>query len=361
MPEPAPLPESVTVPESVAVPESGTVPESVTVPESAVGVGAPMLPGNDSAVALDGPAMVRQPSGPAPTPSGGEVASVASMPPHAESLSTEVVHEETSDDDESPTQPPLLTVRPFRYLALGLLAAALLLQFVHPVAAAGVAGAGCVALIAWSMIAVVNAHRARPATTHGRAPRASTLLCAWLIAPVLAVPGVLGLMQLRDAVDAASEVDRDAATLTLSAAVFGFVVVGLIVVYLPYAKLGVASKWIGADATKFRRWFYGPLVTVLLTLTGLVLYGLSGDENVADAPGADALFAGVNSDGYGLILLIALPSVVWLLMGFRAMVDIEEATAHQHRRRRDDEPKASVTAYLAAQGVPAAATATESD
>jgi hypothetical protein len=235
--------------------------------------------------------------------------------------------------EEAPPR-PLLATRPLRLVAIGANIASV------PVAlAAGtdpslamlatlVAAVCFLALVAWSGTVVSNVGRARAANQHHQPPRPIVAAGSWFIAPALAVPGWLLLYRLDQWVEDAPFDQQADRSVMFGVAVIAFSLCLLVAMYQPYRVLGRASRWINGDSAKFRRWFVAPFVGGFvggLLAVAVTLAMAAGEPPEVGDPSIVAA-AGV------WVLGAALPWLAWLICASRAMIDLEEAVGHQHRR-----------------------------
>jgi hypothetical protein len=185
-----------------------------------------------------------------------------------------------------------------------------------------------VLVMTWSAMVVSNVGRVRSANLQSEPPRPALAAASWLLAPALMIPGWVGMYRLDQWVDDATVDQQGGRSTIFAAAVIVAAVTMMIALYQPYRILGRASAWVSSDRSKFRKWFTAPYIAALVGLIGAVLASLSIAGSSVDELDGPQPFVAV-----GFILLASiLPWLAWVICGSRAMIDLEEAVGHQHRR-----------------------------
>jgi hypothetical protein len=237
------------------------------------------------------------------------------------------------DADHEPTAPAsppkkLLATRPWRIASIVANVASFPLTLASAPLGLAASAMSIVALAVWSGTAVTNVGRARPATIHHRPPRPALAALSWFDALVVALPGGALLYRLDEWVDDATSAQQDSRSMIFLAAVAVFAFCLLIAVYQPYRVLGQASRWVSGDSSKFRKWFTAPYLVAVVAGVMLVLASLTLRANAVDDLGGPQTYAAAGL----LVFAVPLPWLTWLVCASRAMIDLEEATGHQHRR-----------------------------
>ncbi len=188
-------------------------------------------------------------------------------------------------------------------------------------------------LMSWSGLAVENARRAKPATRYTQATHPSMGAVSWLVPPLYAMWAVGMVVAIGVWADGApADSDRRLVPAFLAIALF---LVGLGLAYMPFAVLIRMARWVGADSARVRPWFALTALSSVFLLLVLVFDGLAA--SVDSSTGIDA------ADRSRLALLLVsstLPWVSWLVLGDRAMREIEAATriTYHYRATVDVEP-----------------------
>ncbi len=182
-----------------------------------------------------------------------------------------------------------------------------------------------VILFVWSIVAAVNAERARPSSVHIHAPGPAKVLLAWLMLPLVFALFVGVSLALGETArnlgpgDFESARNLEGATIVV---VIFFIVALCIAVYCPYGVLRAISRYVGGNHTLFLNWFFAPILAGILGFTLLIGVGLSLGASGSDGAGIVGSAA--------TVVALALPPIAWIIVGLRAMTDLEESLVRRH-------------------------------
>lgn len=281
------------------------------------------------------------PSDPPDSASSVERGDLPSRPPptaHPQDLGTDEARTPTGDLPPAPRR--LVPTRWLRVVVIGTSLTAWVGVFLGSAVGFVLGSTAVLSLISWSGLAVVNVRRARAATVHQDAPHPASAVLWWLAAPVSIAVGANALLSLRSWVDDATLDQEGTRSMIFVGAVAAVAGVVLIAAYVPYGVLRRASRWVSGDSSKMRAWFLAPFIAGFAAVVIQVLAALT---LVADA--ADGTTGGSSTTATAILAAaIGLPIVAWLIYGGRAMIDLEEATRHQHARAvREADPTGAAT------------------
>ena len=214
------------------------------------------------------------------------------------------------------------------------------LSWITPVAGLVVLAVALATLMTWSGLAVENARRAKPATRYTTATHPAMGAVSWLIPPLYAIWSVGMVLAVSVwADDAPTDSDRHLAAPFLAILLF---LIGVVLAYLPFGVLNRTAKWVGADSARVRQWFWATALAAALAVVAILFMGVI--EAVDGETAIDEVERTTLVAFYGALLL---PWLSWLLLGERAMREIEAATAitYHYRKTIDIEPWSGAGRY----------------
>jgi len=229
--------------------------------------------------------------------------------------------------DRPPPDPRgLYSIGWLRTIWLGLNAAALPLMFLDLLLGAAAVVAAYLIVIIWSGLAVANASRAKPALSlrHQSPPGVVSVVVKWLSPIALGLVGSVAFGAMSVWVDDAPSADQGGRAIALVFAALVFLVVLVVMVYLPYGHLARATAWVGGDGGRMRRWFFAPIVAALIgsTIRFFLFIGIVTDDSGSHTTVYLAIMG----------LTAGLPWVVWLIFGNRGMIELETACEMTYER-----------------------------
>lgn len=178
------------------------------------------------------------------------------------------------------------------------------------------------AMVVWSAIAAVNAGRVRRRNKHLRRPRAMNAALSWFAAPVVAIAFVAFVVWRGESFESLTSGDSIEDEMMVIGVAFALVF--LVAAYLPYGVLGRVSRWVGADHHSFRKWFFAPIIGAVVS--GLIVFFGGLIERNGDGTIPPVLFV------LAFLVAMALPWLLWVLAGNRAMADLEASVERLHHR-----------------------------
>ncbi len=160
-----------------------------------------------------------------------------------------------------------------------------------------------------------------PATRH--APRPWRAVFWWLSPLLVVVPAVVVFGFLASWFDDPANPQSGGRDFLRIVAIVVPVVLALVCWYRPYGYLASTTEWVGGDGGKARRWFWVPIgVSMLAAVANAFIAGAAQEgRNDGAITTTDGLTAWLQ------IVMLFLPTIAWVLLGHRAMRELEQATA----------------------------------
>ncbi len=206
-------------------------------------------------------------------------------------------------------------------------------------------GIALVVMMTWTAIAAVNVRRARPGTVYTTPPNPLWSALSWTI-PLMLLAAAVRFTSWLEAVDV-DAVDPSGLLAPSTAAVLALPL--LAAAYVPFAVLGRATAWVGGTRRRWRQFYWGSTL-------GVVLAGLLGLPAVAamDIEVSDGRVVVAGSGAVlGLLALVALPVMVTCWVGWRAMTELERAARMTWERRTFPEDSVDLGDEMVARAVAA--------
>jgi hypothetical protein len=203
-----------------------------------------------------------------------------------------------------------------------------------------------VALVAWSGVAALNAARARELARHQTRPRAFEAVVSWFVPVVVVVVIIVGISVIgRVAGETRASIDRGEGDGEMVVALLtGLLAVAvLLATYRPFVVLRRLSRWVSGDHVRFRNWFLSPFAGAAVGACLASFYQL--------AQLSESLAAKLWIRPVVVVVAVLLPWMCWVIVGNRAMADLEAATEYAHRRRLDDARTTAAAAHAAAERI----------